>query len=87
MGPRRLYLFSGYFSVVIGIIASMSAYKPQLLFYGIGLSILGFICAGTNIVLNAKYEYEGEGFPRGYWGMFFNSLPVVFLLVMVKLRS
>lgn len=80
-------MISGYLSVVIGIVSALSAYRPQLLFYGIGLSIIGFIFAGLNIVLNAKYDCEGEGFPRGYWGMFFNSLPVVFLLVMVKMRS
>lgn len=65
----------------------MSVYRPQLLFYGIGLSVIGFVFAGINIMLNAKHEYEGEKFPRGYWGMFFNSLPVVFLLLMVKLRN
>ena len=74
-------------SVIIGIVSAMSAYKPQFLFYGIGLSIIGFLFAGTNIVLNAKYDYEGDKFPRGYWGMFFNSLPVVFLLVMIKMRG
>lgn len=87
MDPRRLYVVTGYVSVIVGIVSAASAWQPQFLFYGIGLSILGFACAGTNIVLNAKYEYEGEKFPRGYWGLFLNSLPVVFLILMVKMRG
>lgn len=87
MDPRRLYVASGYLSVAIGVASALSAYKPQLLFYGMGLSILGFIFAGTNIVLNAKYEFEGDRYPRGYWGLFLNSLPVVFLILMVRLKA
>ncbi len=79
----RFYVFSGYISILIGVLSTLSAFRANLLFYGVAFSILGFIFAILNIVLNAKYEYEGEKFPQGYLGMFFNSLPILFFFFLM----
>jgi hypothetical protein len=78
-----VYRICGYISVVIGILATLSISRPQLLYYGIALSIPGFALAMLNIVTNAKYEYEDVKYPAGYLGLFFSSLPVLFFLLMI----
>jgi hypothetical protein len=78
-----IFKICGYASVLVGITATLSIYKPQFLFYGMGLSMLGFLFALLNIVTNAKYEYEFTKYPPGYLGLFFSSLPVLFFLLMI----
>jgi hypothetical protein len=48
------------------------------------LVIMGFGAAGFNIYLNNKYEFEDDKkWPMGYVGMLINSLPIVFLLILI----
>jgi hypothetical protein len=47
------------------------------------LAIVGFVFAGVNIFLDAKYEIHDRKFPIGYIGMILSSLPVLFLLAFV----
>jgi hypothetical protein len=83
MKINLIYKFSGYLSIVAGIIAAASMYRPALRFYAMGFSILGFILANINIFLNLKYFSNSEPNPKGYLGMFLSSLPVLFVLYMV----
>ncbi|MGZ3901831.1 MAG: hypothetical protein ACXVNO_01945 [Bacteroidia bacterium] len=53
------------------------------MFYGISLAILGFIISGINIYFNTKYYYEEEKYPKGYLGMLFSSLPVLFMMFVI----
>ena len=83
MNVKHIYRFTGYLSIVIGALAFLSIYRPKFLYYGIALSILGFILAGINIFLNAKYYSEQEKYPQGYLGMFLSSLPVIFVMFFI----
>jgi hypothetical protein len=83
MNVKHVYLASGYLSVLVGTLAALSIYRFQYIYYGIGLAIAGFILAGINIFLNAKYYIDQEKFPKGYLGMFLSSLPVLFMLMLI----
>ncbi len=78
-----IYKLTGYSSIVLGLIATLSIYRIQYVKIGIAIAILGFITAGINIFLNTKYFYDYETYPKGYWGMFLSSLPVLFLLFFI----
>jgi len=83
MNVKVIYKFSGYLSIVIGILAVLCIYRIQYMYYGVILSILGFIFAGINIFLNAKHYFEQEKYPKGYLGMFLSSLPVIFMMLII----
>lgn len=80
---EKLYKFLGILSWIIGSLAVALFFFPRIMPLTMPLAILGFICAGINIYLNNKYEFEEEKWPLGYVGMFINSLPVVFLLILI----
>ena len=73
----------GYLSLAVGVLAALCIFKIQNMFYGISLSILGFIISGINIYLNTKYYSEQEKYPKGYMGMLLSSLPILFLLFVI----
>ena len=83
MNVKRVYLLTGYLSVAIGLMAALSVCRMQFLFYGIALSAIGFTLAATNLYLNAKYFSEQEKFPKGYFGIFLSSIPIIFMLLIV----
>lgn len=83
MNVKRVYLVSGWLSVVVGIFAALSVSRMQFLFYGVALATIGFTLSAINLYLNAKYFSEQEKFPKGYLGIFLNSLPVIFMLLIV----
>ncbi len=83
MGNKTIYLLTGYLSVLVGIGATLCIYRVELVKYGVALSIVGFILAGINIFLNAKYEFDEVKFPKGYFGMFLSSLPVIFMMLII----
>jgi len=83
MNQKLIYQLLGYFSIVIGICAALCIYRIQYMFFGIGLSIIGFILSGINIYLNVKYFSEEEKYPKGYMGMLLSSLPVLFMLFVI----
>jgi hypothetical protein len=83
MNQRLAYRIIGYLSIVIGIFAGICIFRIQTMVLGLGLSILGFILSGVNIFLNTKYYYEEERYPKGYLGMLFSSLPILFLIFVV----
>lgn len=88
MSHRTLYMIIGYLSIAVGIAATLCIFRIQNMFFGIMLSILGFIISGINIYLNMKYYSEEEKYPKGYLGMVFSSLPVLFMLfVIFKFRQ
>jgi hypothetical protein len=83
MNVKFIYKLSGYLSIVVGIIATLCIYRVRYLPYAIGLSILGFILATINVFLNSKHYFDQEKFPKGYWGMFLSSLPVLFMMLII----
>jgi len=78
-----VYKLSGYASIAVGLAATLCISRIEWMYYGIGLSILGFLFSGVNIFLNVKYYSEDEGYSKGYIGMFLNSLPVIFLMLII----
>ncbi len=88
MSHFNLYRLLGYLSIVVGLLATGCIFKIQNMFFAIALSILGFILAGINIYFNIKYYSEEETYPKGYFGMLFSSLPVLFMMfVIFKFRQ
>ena len=88
MYHRLVYFALGYLSILVGVIATFCIFRIQNMFYGIMLSIVGFILASINIYLNQKYYSEEETYPKGYLGTFFSSIPVLFLMfVIFKFRK
>jgi hypothetical protein len=83
MNLNFVYKFTGYLSIVLGAVAAACTYRPQLMVYAIGFSLLGFLVSGINVFLNMKYFSESDTFPRGYIGVFLSSLPVLFMLYMI----
>ncbi len=83
MNLKQIYFVTGYLSLLIGICAALCMFKIQHIFLGIGIAILGFVISGINIFLNAKYFYYIEKYPKGYLGMVFSSLPVLFTLFVI----
>lgn len=83
MSHRFFYKALGYFSLLIGVLATLSIYRIQFAFFGIALGILGFIVSGINIFLNTKYYSEEEKYPKGYLGMVLSSIPVLFMLFVI----
>jgi hypothetical protein len=83
MNVKLIYRLSGYLSIAAGIAGTLCIYRIQWMMYGIGLAIAGFILAGTNIMLNSRYFYEQEEYPKGYLGMFVSSLPVIFMMLVI----
>lgn len=83
MNLKSIYFISGYLSLIVGILAAFCIYRIQYITIGIGLAILGFICSGINIYLNTKYFYDLEKYPKGYLGMVFSSLPVLFMMFVI----
>ncbi len=83
MNLKSIYNITGYLSLLIGVGAALCMYKIQHIFLGIGIAILGFIVSGINIYLNQKYFYNLEKYPKGYLGMVFSSLPVLFMLFVI----
>lgn len=84
MDIPKLYKLSGFLSVVFGIIASICIYRIQWMYYGMALSMLGFIFGTINIFLNSKYFSDNEKWPKGYIGIFLSSLPVLFLMFVIN---
>jgi hypothetical protein len=88
MYQRLVYKILGYLSIAVGLAATGCMFKIQNMFFAIALSILGFILSGINIYLNQKYYHEEETYPKGYFGMLFSSLPVLFMMfVIFKFRK
>lgn len=83
MNVKHIYILTGYLSIIVGIIASLCIYRIQYMYYGVGLSIVGFLLAGINIFLNAKHYFDQEKYPKGYLGMFLSSLPVIFMMLII----
>lgn len=83
MYHRIFYYGMGWASIVIGLLATLCIFRIHNMFYGIALSIAGFIVSGINIYLNMKYYGEEQKYPKGYLGMLFSSLPVLFLLFVI----
>lgn len=83
MNIKIVYWLSGYLSVVAGLLGTFCIYRIQWMFYGVGLALIGFILAGVNIFINSKYYSDQEKWPKGYFGMFFSSLPVIFMMLII----
>ncbi len=83
MGVKAIYRFSGYLSIIIGIGATLCISRIQWMYYGVGLALVGLILAIVNIFLNAKYFAEQDRMPKGYFGMFLSSLPIIFLMLII----
>lgn len=83
MNLNFIYKLTGYLSVIIGLCAAGCTYRPILMVYAIGFSMLGFLVGGVNVFLNVKYFSESEKYPKGYTGIFLSSLPVLFMIYMI----
>jgi len=84
MDVPKFYKLSGLLSIAFGIIAAISIYRIQWMYYGIAMAMFGFIFGTINIFLNSKYFSENEKWPKGYVGIFLSSLPVLFLMFVIN---
>ncbi|MEI6021230.1 MAG: hypothetical protein WCR21_08880 [Bacteroidota bacterium] len=84
MNIPRLYKISGYLSLLFGILAALCVYRIQWMYYGMGMAMMGFIFGTVNIFLNTKYFNDNEKWPKGYFGIFLSSLPVLFLMFVIN---
>lgn len=80
MNPNLLYRISGIASLVFGLASACCLVDIRAIFYGLIMTMFGFIFSGINIFLNAKYELSSQKLSLGYIGMFLSSLPVIFLM-------
>ncbi|MGE0566758.1 MAG: hypothetical protein AB7O73_02325 [Bacteroidia bacterium] len=83
MITRKIYLVSGYLSIVFGLLSAGSIYRPGLIFIGMLLGIAGFFMSGINIYLNNKFEFDDTKWPKGYIGMLLSSVPILFMLFLI----
>jgi hypothetical protein len=83
MYTRLIYKLSGWLSLIVGIICTLSIYQIRYVYYGVMLAIVGFIFAGINIFLNQRFEFDEVKWPKGYIGMLLSSIPVLFLLFVI----
>ncbi len=83
MYTRLIYKLSGWLSLIIGLVCTLSIYQIRYVYYGVMLAILGFIFAGINIFLNQKFEFDDVKWPKGYIGMLLSSIPILFLLFVI----
>lgn len=80
---KAFYILSGYLSIAIALFAVILMFRIETLRFAVACSILGFLFGLTNIFLNIKFFYDRERFPKGYLGIFFSSLPILFLLIII----
>jgi hypothetical protein len=79
----NLFKFSGYMSVVLGLLSALCLFSPASLFFSLLFAIIGFIFSTINIYLNAKYEITKSNLSIGYIGLILSSVPVIFLLYLI----
>ena len=83
MPVKQIYLWSGYLSLAVGIVATLCISRIQWMYYAVGLAFIGLVLSIINIFLNAKYFSDQEKFPKGLFGMFMSSLPIVFMMLII----
>ena len=83
MNPERLYKLSGYLSLFFGLVALLSVFRSKLLYLALPVSVLGMLLSIFNIFLQTKYNFEPGKYAKGYLGLFFSSLPVLFLMALI----
>jgi bacteriorhodopsin len=83
MPINKIYIWSGYLSIIIGIIATLGISRLQWVYYAVGLGFVGMILAIINVFLNVKYFSEQERTPKGLFGLFLSSLPIIFLMLII----
>ncbi|MBL7894358.1 MAG: hypothetical protein JNK50_03620 [Bacteroidia bacterium] len=86
MNPFKLYKIAGMLSIVFGVLGAVCLVNIRTVPAALLLAVTGFIFAGINIFIDAKYEIHDRKFPLGYIGMILSSLPVLFLLAFIFLR-
>lgn len=83
MPVKKIYIWSGYLSIIIGIIATMGISRVGWLYYAVALGFVGMVLGIINVFLNAKYFSDQERTPKGIFGLFLSSLPIVFLMLVI----
>jgi len=49
----------------------------------VGLGFFGMLLAILNIFLNAKYFSDQEKTPKGLFGLFLSSMPIIFMMLII----
>lgn len=78
MSIYRLYILTGYLSVLAGVISVMGISRIKWLYMACGIGALGMVLGIINIFLNTRYFSDSEKMPKGYFGLFLSALPIVF---------
>ena len=86
MTPYKLYKIAGKLSIIFGVIGAVCLVNIRTVPVALLLAITGFVFAGVNIFLDAKYEINDRKFPLGFIGMILSSIPVLFLLAFIFIR-
>lgn len=82
----RLYRLTGYLSLLAGIFSVMGMARIKWLYMASGIGALAMILGIINIFINARFFSESEKIPKGYFGLFLGALPIVFTLLVFKLK-
>ncbi len=86
MSINRIYILTGYLSVLCGIISVMGISRIKWLYMACGIGALGMVLGIINIFLNTRYFSESEKMPKGYFGLFLSALPIVFMVLVFKMK-
>lgn len=86
MTPYKLYKIAGKLSIIFGVIGAVCLVNIRTVPVALLLAITGFVFAGVNIFLDAKYEIHDRKIPLGFIGMILSSIPVLFLLAFIFIR-
>jgi hypothetical protein len=88
MSVNTAYKLSGYLSLAIGFVSACSLFRLQWIYYGIYLSLVGFVVCAWNILLYFKYYSSPQSIPKGLTGIFLNLLPSLFMYFVIwKMRK
>ena len=86
MSIRTLYLLLGYLSVLLGVISTLGMARMKWLYMASGIGALAMVVGLVNIFMSVRYFSEEENTPKGYFGLFLGALPIVFLILVFKIR-
>ena len=83
MPINKIYIWTGDLSVIIGLIATLGISRIGWMYYAVGLGFFGMLLAILNIFLNAKYFSDQEKTPKGLFGLFLSSMPIIFMMLII----
>lgn len=70
-------------SVILGVLAALSCFSINLLFYGLLCTIAGTISSIFVIFLRTKWLMDTKWTHPAMLALFLNSIPVIYLIIII----